>query len=191
MKSTAILCRTNAPLVECAFDLIKKGRGIRVRLIGKDIARELTDLVGEILDYRRNCPINEFQILLDAWIKGIQEKYAEKDQYEAYVAQCVDHHASLTAIAEQCQDARGVIGMINEFFVDAEEVDNDPATIVLSSGHRSKGLEWDRVIVLRPDLMPHPAAKTAADLAQEEHIKYVILTRAKDELILCQDGHPG
>jgi hypothetical protein len=186
---TAILCRTNAPLVTAAFDLIKKGRSIKVRIIGRDVAKKLKDLCGEILDYRRNADIEEFLGLLDAWIVAIRAKYTD-EKHEDFVAECEDYHGCLKAICHNCNDAKCVYATIDTYFVDSDEVADSDDSIILCSGHRAKGLEWDRVIWLRPDLMPHPGAKTPADLKQEDHLIYILPTRAKKELIICHDKQP-
>lgn len=187
---TAILCRTNAPLVKCAFDLIRKGRNIKVQIVGRDVAKALKDLVGEILGVRRNCDIKQFEEMLNEWIGEIRQRYAGDESKEAFVAECEDQYECLLAISRQCTDVYGLYEIIDSYFVDSGSVSDDPMTVVLSSGHRSKGLEWDRVIWLRPDLCPHPAAESEADKQQEEHIKYIIATRAKKQLVVCHDLEP-
>lgn len=189
---TAILCRTNAPLVACAFDLIRMGRGkVRVRLVGRDIAKKLKEVVGDVLESRRNCEIEEFRILLEGWISSIHDRYGDKDTHEDFVAECDDLYGCVSAICQNCEDAEGVYKTIDEFFIDSDEIsEKDESTIILCSGHRAKGLEWDRVIVLRPDLMPHPGAKTDADRQQEQNLEYVIYTRAKKTLVVCWDRKP-
>lgn len=187
---TAILCRTNAPLVKCAFDLIRKGRNVKVKLVGRDVAKQLKDVIGEVLEWRKNVPIAEFEVLLNGWIDAIRRKFAEQEDKASLVADAEDMHGCLVAMMVQAEDARGLFKVIDTYFVDSEAIDDDPNTVVLASGHRSKGLEWDRVIVLRPDLMPHPNAETEADLRQENHIEYVVLTRGKEELIVCHDKRP-
>jgi superfamily I DNA/RNA helicase len=54
--------------------------------------------------------------------------------------------------------------------------------IVLSTVHKSKGLEADRVFIARPDKMPLPTKK-AWQYQQEMNLKYVAITRAKYELV--------
>ena len=39
------------------------------------------------------------------------------------------------------------------------------------------------MFLLHPDLMPHPRASTDEELEQERNLKYVALTRAKEELV--------
>jgi len=186
--TTAILCRTNAPLVQCAFDLIK--RRVKIKIVGRDIAKKLKETIGEVMGHRRHCDITEFEELLDAWLENIVRKYGKKERKQDFVAECSDMHGCLKAISENCDDTRCLYSTIDRFFVDGED-DVDDDCVLLCSGHRSKGLEWDRVFVLRTDLMPHPGAETEADLKQEENIRYVIKTRAKQTLVLCPDQRPG
>jgi len=54
--------------------------------------------------------------------------------------------------------------------------------IVLSTIHKAKGLEANRVFIVRPDLLPLPHAH-GWQLAQEKNLIYVAITRAKTELI--------
>lgn len=64
--------------------------------------------------------------------------------------------------------------------------------VILTTSHKSKGLEFERVYILRDDQFPHPKAKREEDLEQEENAKYVAYTRAKDQLhILNLEGQPG
>jgi superfamily I DNA/RNA helicase len=186
---TFILCRTNAPLVKCAFDLIKLGRNIRIKMIGKEIAKQLKDLVGEVLEYRRKSPMDEFKILLDGWIANIRAEFQEKEGGEEIIAEANDKYECLVVIGQHCVDTDGLLKNIDQFFIDGDTED-DPNTIYLCSGHRSKGLERERVIILRPDLCPHPGAKLPADIEQEEYLWYVMLTRAMKCLIICRDDRP-
>jgi superfamily I DNA/RNA helicase len=65
-------------------------------------------------------------------------------------------------------------------------------SVILTTSHKSKGLEFSRVYILRDDLFPHPKAKREEDKKQEENARYVAYTRAKDELnIVALDGQPG
>lgn len=187
--TTAILCRVNAPLVTCAFDLIR--RKLKVKIVGKDVAKQLKDLIGEILDRRpMSTPIETFIEVLNDWLAKIIEKYGDKDEKATYVAECQDLYGCLKVIAENSQSIRDMLDQIDSYFVDGEAADDDPSTITLCSGHRSKGLEWDRVIMLRPDLCPHPKATDPEDIEQEMNNKYVMLTRPMKVLWVCPDSRP-
>lgn len=186
---TVILCRTNGPLVKFAFALI--GRRVKVKIVGRDIAKTLKDIIGEVLEYRRNCNIDEFVILLKGWIDDIRNRFGSDESKDAYVSECEDIYACLLTISERSKDAKGMYATIDHYFVDSESLEDDPSTVVFASGHRSKGLEWERVIWIRPDLCPHPSAESEADRRQEEHLKYILGTRAMESLIICHDLLPA
>ena len=196
---TAILCRTNAPLVKMAFALVKMG--IKVRLVGRDVAKKLESLIGDVLDALTNCPVAEFLSLLDAYIDELQKRFKDKEDMEAFVSEQCDLAECLRVMAENCADAKCVYRTIKDYFVDSDDVEDlHDDVVVLASGHRSKGLQWPRVIVLRPDLCPHPGAQRIEDVQQEEHLWYVMLTRVEGrdeksgqdgELIICADKEPA
>jgi DNA helicase-2/ATP-dependent DNA helicase PcrA len=60
--------------------------------------------------------------------------------------------------------------------------------VTLSSIHQSKGLEWTAVfgLWLSDGQFPSSRAETDADIDEERRLFYVMATRAKDELYLCQ-----
>jgi DNA helicase-2/ATP-dependent DNA helicase PcrA len=63
----------------------------------------------------------------------------------------------------------------------------DPATqdgVVLTTFHRSKGLQWQTVFVLGlgSGLMPIASAQTPAAVEEERRLLYVALTRSEEEL---------
>ncbi len=62
------------------------------------------------------------------------------------------------------------------------KVEDGVERIRLSTVHRAKGLEAQRVWVLRPDLMPHPMARQDWAVEQERNLIYVAVTRAIGEL---------
>jgi DNA helicase-2/ATP-dependent DNA helicase PcrA len=65
---------------------------------------------------------------------------------------------------------------------DAEEVNRD--AVVLTTFHRSKGLQWHTVMIigLSEGLMPIASARTPAAIEEERRLFYVALTRAEEEL---------
>lgn len=55
-------------------------------------------------------------------------------------------------------------------------------SVILSSSHKSKGLQFPTVYVMRPELFPSKKAKTDADLVQEDNLLYITYSRAENEL---------
>lgn len=64
--------------------------------------------------------------------------------------------------------------------------------VILTTSHKSKGLEFSRVYILRDDQFPHPKAKHPEEQNQEKNTQYVAYTRAMHQLhILALDDQPG
>lgn len=57
--------------------------------------------------------------------------------------------------------------------------------IKLSTIHKAKGLEADRVFFLDPELIPSPYALTELEQYNERCLEFVAITRAKKELVYC------
>jgi superfamily I DNA/RNA helicase len=58
-----------------------------------------------------------------------------------------------------------------------------PKVFTLSTIHKAKGREWNRVYFLHRELLPSRYAKQDWQLEQERNLEYVAITRAKKELI--------
>jgi superfamily I DNA/RNA helicase len=78
------------------------------------------------------------------------------------------------------KDTTQLKSYINKMFTD-DKVEN---AVMLSTAHKSKGLEANRVIILLPDKLPlkFPHQQRWQEV-QEMNLKYVAITRARKELI--------
>ena len=67
---------------------------------------------------------------------------------------------------------------------DEDDEESPRDAVVLTTFHRSKGLQWPTVIIvgLSAGLMPIASARTDAAIDEERRLFYVALTRAQDEL---------
>lgn len=169
-----VLCRTTAPLVSKCMKLISQGRLAKV--IGKDIASGLLAMVQDIAKGQQQ-PIEEFLTLL----RDFQSQ--EKEKLER-----VGKEAQADILDDKCECIR-VLAMSGKVVADIErrisEVFSEYETregITLSTVHKAKGLEAERVFILRPDLLPHPRAEKDWQVAQERNLCYVAITRAMKEL---------
>ena len=59
--------------------------------------------------------------------------------------------------------------------------------VILTSIHRVKGLEWDRILVFAADetLMPH---QLAADIEEERRVLHVAITRGRSQVVVLADA---
>lgn len=170
-----ILCRTNAPLVPAAFSFIKNGKKSVIK--GREIGKGLLTMIRK----SKASSLSQFAQWLEVWqTKEIAK--AVKIGSTNKIATIRDKHDILKAIMENSEDVEDVTKYCEILFSD------DVVGITLSSVHRAKGLEADNVFLLRPDLMPHPAAKTIEAKQQEDNVKYVAYTRAKKSLTIVHGG---
>ncbi|MEU9439791.1 ATP-dependent helicase [Streptomyces sp. NPDC048304] len=66
-----------------------------------------------------------------------------------------------------------------------------PSSLVISTVHRAKGLEFDRVLIVEPRVLKEPSRvkkkKYDYDPAAEARLLYVAMTRARDDLYVLDD----
>lgn len=164
-----VLCRVNADLIPLAFSLIRKG--IKATVRGRDIGKGIVSLIKKSKAYS----VDELIRWADNWRISEITKATKLDSQEK-VQLIQDKFDTLYALTEDADIVSNVVDRCNELFSD------DRVGVTLSSIHRAKGLEADNVFILRPDLLPHPMAKSPEQKQQESNLRYVAVTRAKNSL---------
>lgn len=181
-ENDMVLCRTSAPLVGLCMKLIESG--ITAVVKGKDIALSLKCLID-------NANTNSIQDIL-AYLENEKQKMIAIIKADR---KCSDEDAKKTSkyqkLEDNCKcieniclysikDANELKYYIDKMFTD-ERVKN---AVMLSTAHKSKGLEANRVLILLPDKLPltWPNQKPW-QLEQENNLRYVAITRARKELI--------
>ena len=175
----AILCRNTRPLVELAFDLIRKRIACHVE--GRDIGQGLLTLATKWKSVRT---IAGLRTKLHEYEQREVKRLLEKDQ-ENRVGALVDKVETLRVLMSGLKEDDRIEELervIATMFKDSEG--NDRRDITLSTIHKSKGREWDRVYLLgRNKYQPSPYATQAWAQQQERNLCYVAVTRAKRELV--------
>jgi superfamily I DNA/RNA helicase len=164
-----ILCRNNKPLIPVFYQLLR--RGIGAKIAGADIGKGLIALVKKI----PGGSLKEFLSNLEIWAEAERAKARAKGK-ESKVGLIDDKVGCLILIAEATGSRDGLIKQIESMF------SNERAPVTLSTVHKAKGLEWDRVFFLDRDLIPSPYCKLPWEQQQERNILYVAVTRAKHSL---------
>lgn len=143
-------------------------------------------------------------------LEGLKQDAVEQDPaetirqilengYDAYLMKSFENYEERTEDIEQLSKYSNNFKSTREFLSDLALLTNvqsedivepgeDEDTIVLSTVHRAKGLEWSRVFIIGLSDGSFPSAKSMGDIEGEEEerrVFYVALTRAKDELYLC------
>lgn len=154
----AIICRKNAPLIRLAFKLVRAGRG--PKFIGFDIGPGLVKILNRL--GAASLSRDEALRALAKWHNGRKQSKTQIERYEC-----------LKIILEESSDLGFAIRR-------AESIFSADGQILLMSGHRSKGLEFDTVYHLNPSDY-HGGS-------QESNVRYVIETRAKSTLYLIEES---
>jgi len=176
----AVLCRFNAPVIEYAFQLI--AAGVPAKVEGRDIGAGLKSLARQ---WKTVTTYDELGARLDAYCEKQVAKYLAKEQKARAEAvkdkvRCLQILIS-RAMAENPTPVSAVEAVCNQ--IDAifgENVGGD--VVLLSSIHKAKGREWNRVFWLTTG--PSKFARKDWEQQQEANLCYVAATRAKQSLYL-------
>lgn len=177
-----VLCRTSAPLVGLCMKLIESG--ITAVVKGKDIAQDLKNLI----ENANTRDIKEVLAYLEEEKKKVVSVIMEQRKCDEASAKNSTRYINLEdrckCIENICmysiRDTTQLKSYISRIFSD-ENIEN---AVTLSTAHKSKGLEANRVIILLPNKLPlkYPQQQEW-QLIQEFNLKYVAITRARKELI--------
>jgi DNA helicase-2/ATP-dependent DNA helicase PcrA len=170
-----VLSRLNAPLMKACLALIREGT--RARILGRDIGQRLATIAKKLKAY----DIRTFYEKLGVW--------AAK---EIARAKKVQRHSRVQLICDQADCLRALLFKINkldELYTRIDQIfgDRSSSVVQLSTVHKAKGLEADRVFVLRDTLYPGSWSK---DKQEEQNIEYVAVTRAKNTLVWVDGFNP-
>ncbi len=175
--SIAILSRNNAPVLSMAFKLLAHSVGVCV--LGRDIGKSLVALAKKILP-EENLSAEICREKIESWIAQ-ETSLARANDNEGKIAGIKDRGECLLVVLNVGGAATS--GELRTKLKDLFSKEKEQVT--LSTGHRSKGLEWDLVIHLDPWRVPAKQCRGEKALGQEYNLKYVIETRAKKTLILA------
>jgi DNA helicase-2/ATP-dependent DNA helicase PcrA len=167
-----ILCRTTMPLVKLFFEFLVRQKKAIIK--GRDIGLQLIDLIGKINTIEKlksfwNNELSKFRKDLKA------EGVLNPNEHSGY-STLEDKVMTLLFLAKLADNIPDLKLKISTIFTD------DIQGICLSTVHKIKGLEANRVFIIRPDLLPMKNVKSWQYI-QEKNLEYVAITRAKLELI--------
>jgi len=161
-----VLSRTNAPLISVCLSFLK--RDIPAALAGRDMAKTLSTLA------RRSKKTTAKQ--LRAWLTNHLQSEKDRLEVEGYDQRyeyIKDKVHCLLALSEGMGTVDDVINRIQKIFSDTD----DKNVILCSTVHKAKGLERDKVWMLRNTFNIENSG------GQERNIYYVAVTRAHKHLV--------
>lgn len=167
-----ILCRTTMPLVKLFFQFLTQHRKAIIK--GSDIGLHLIELIGKINNIQKLITFWEAE--LSNYRKDLKADGVLNPNEHSGYSTLEDKVHTLLFLARISDSIPDLKYKIKTIFTD--EIHG----IVLSTVHKIKGLEANRVFIVRPDLLPMQNTKSWQYI-QEKNLEYVAYTRAKLELI--------
>jgi len=175
-----VICMANAPLVRLAYSLI--GRKIPAKIVGRDIGTNLIKLIEKFKAY----DLDDLENKLNAWCDKECAKLLKKDQ-DANTDKITDKFDAIMIFIESsgAVTITDLIRAISSLFEDEDGKRKDCVT--LSTIHKAKGLEADRVYILDRWMLPKfEGAIQRAGIDQRVNLLYVGITRAKKQLLYIE-----
>lgn len=179
--SSAILCRNTFPLISFAYTLLT--RQLPCRVLGREIGAGLLALIDKLNPSSIDALEEKLEIYRDREVSKALSKHDESAAdaindrvkcIEVFISQLKEDNRTLLALKSS----------ITNLFSDEAA----PNKITLSTIHKSKGLEYPTIFILDRDLMPSKYAKSGWQLAQEQNLAYVAVTRAQLNLFYITSG---
>ncbi len=176
MAGDMVLCRNTYPLVKLCLNFLKAG--IKATIMGSEIGRSLIKLVKDTNEAEMPKVFDKLYHDLDLLEKRIMRSNKCTSEDAKASSEYGNALERIQVIEALCGGSEGVsaevvIAKLTALFSDKTE------GIILSTIHKSKGLEADRVFIIHPEKMPSKYARQEWELVQEENLRYVAYTRAK------------
>ncbi|RTK95884.1 MAG: hypothetical protein EKK64_05510 [Neisseriaceae bacterium] len=210
VKQTAFLARTNEPLIHASLKLMKQGTPFII--LGKDIANDLIkhiDKMTGLFKLGGEASVDELEYSISQYQEEMNDKHSGKSAMAGALKELKEISEAMISSLGQFKE-ESPDGSVFEFKkwlkskfggVDLEDsrsrsefkkkVENQNP-VILTTVHKSKGLQFQRVFILRDDLWPHPRSTREEDLEQEKNNRYIAMTRGEDEIhILDLEDQPG
>jgi DNA helicase-2/ATP-dependent DNA helicase PcrA len=186
VKGDMVICRNTMPLVALCMKYLSQG--VKAFVMGTDISASLITMVDSCRRKTEDFSCENIFARIykekNKLVKNIMskenctEKEAEENQI---VISFMDKIRTLEILSNGCLTGDDLINKLKVIFSD------DADGICLSTIHKSKGLEADRVFIIHSELMPSKHAKKDWEKLQEKNLMYVAYTRAKSVLGFVTD----
>lgn len=170
-----ILCRNLKPLVQAYLWLMKNKikSKIRGKEIGEGILALITKTGGKTIDsLLRNLDLEKERLQ-----NKLKQRGVKKPSLHPKMEVLMQKIEVITCLCEEVDSVKELRNLISNIFSD------EVKGILLSTIHKAKGLENDKIFFLSPELIPSKFATQPWQYEQEANLKYVAITRAKTSLI--------
>ena len=173
-----VVCRNIKPLILVYFELLSLGKSAYIK--GEDL---LSGVMRYLKPYSKDTVRVARVKFLDE-IEELESKKSDEARIKLYKAQ--ENFAIFRIVVNYMATSNTTILELSNKLKTLCVVRKD--AVVLCSIHKSKGLEANVVYILNENLIPSKFAESKEQLKQEENLKYVARTRAKNEMYFLNIG---
>ena len=170
-----ILCRNLKPLVQTYLWLMKNK--IKSKIRGKEIGEGILGLISKTGAKTISGLFSMLEVEKNNLLRKLEKRGVRKPSLHPKMEVLQQKIEVIECLCEEVESVPELKKLINNIFSD------DIKGIMLSTIHKAKGLENDRVFFLLPDIIPSKYATQPWQVEQEMNLKYVATTRAKHTLI--------
>lgn len=170
-----ILCRNLKPLVQTYMWLLKNK--IKSKIRGKEIGEGILGLINKTGTKTMSGLFSMLEKERDSLLLRLEKRGVRKPSLHPKMEILQQKIEVIEYLSEEVNSVLELKNLISNIFSD------DIKGILLSTIHKAKGLENDRIFFLLPELIPSKYATQPWQYEQEENLKYVAITRSKNELI--------
>lgn len=180
-----VLCRNNRPLVAMYYTLIGKGK--KCTIVGKEFEEGLGKIIAKTMKAGVNTKIECIEYWYKVDLNNIYEELKARGVKKPTMHERYVHYKEKVEVLDLIFTNYSYLyeleNAVKEIFCASKD------GIKLMSIHKSKGLENERVFVIRYDLIPSTYAIQSWQRLQEKNLEFVMRTRAKKELVYINDWH--
>lgn len=175
-----VVSRINAPLIKITIRLI--AQQVNARMRGRDIGGQLVSILTG-LEKAKGFKFENVEDAIEEWARAKCKVLRKRKSSESRIESVEDQANALRACVEaypECESVKELGERIAGLFADKG------AAIWLSSVHRAKGLEANRVCIVAGEKMPLDFPNQMPwESDQELNILYVAVTRSMKELVFA------
>ena len=175
-----ILCRNLKPLIQTYLWLMKNK--IKSKIKGKDIGEGILGMISKTGAKTLRGMWTLLELQQEKLFKKLQKRGVKQPSLHPKMELFNQRLEVIECLINEVNNVEELKRLIENIFTD------DVKGIMLSTIHKSKGLENDRILFLLPELLPSRYATTEWMLEQERNLWYVAVTRAKHSLIYIMNN---
>lgn len=174
----AVIARTNAGLFDYAVDEMEKNPSVKFHFVGGINSYNFQDLIDI-----QNLIFQRREAIYDKFLKNF-ESFDKLREY-AHEANEIDLETKIDIVLKHKNE--NIRKLVTE--LESRSTSQKDAEVILTTGHKSKGLEWNRVKILDDFAnLTRMLEENRIILKKEEiNLIYVAITRAKEKLEIDKD----